>query len=211
MSDTGTAVEHTMGAANGLGRKAHGLPIWGWALIVVGGGMLVYYLWSKSSGGMASGSSLGLGAVSTAAPAPAAMSSGSAYSTNQAWQAAGISEFGSGTNTPLSVSAALSNLLNGNPLSSQDQGIVNQVIGGIGAPPQSAPPPILAVPAVPAPTVKGYLKAPNNPNIYQLTSDGLLHYANAGVWSRIDPTMQYSTVDNLGSYTMGADATVPGQ
>ena len=225
MSETGEAIQHTVGAPGGLGRKLHGLPIWAWALLVVGGGLLVYYLYKRSTAGSVASangtdatSALQEAAAEDSLAGGASGSTGSAasgYSSNQAYEAAAVSEYGNGANTPISVTQALDDLFAGNPLSTAEQGIINTVEGGLGAPPQSTPA-INIAPSAPAasatPTITGYVKSPNANTIYQLTSDNVLHPISSwGLFQTIDPSLEYSTLDNntISKYTVGTAAVNP--
>lgn len=152
MSDIDTSAAHAASTA-GLGRKVGPLPIWGWAVLLIGAVALFLYIRSRSSGTVADNNGAGLSSTTdqTAAGALSTLYGGggtgytSGYSNNQAYEQAAISELSGSTQyTPLQIQGALGNLFAGNQLSSTDQSIVNEIESALGAPPEYVPTPSVA-------------------------------------------------------------------
>lgn len=151
MSDTSGAM--SAGRDSGMTRKAGPLPIWAWAVIIVGAAALVYYFVKRGSAPQsANGAGLSSTADQTAAGAlssmfgtggnPNGFSSG--FSSNQQYEQAAISELSGSTQyTPLEIQTALGNLFSGNSLSTNDQSIINTIEKSLGAPPEFTPNPTL--------------------------------------------------------------------
>lgn len=148
--DTGGAAHAASDA--GLGRKVGPLPIWAWAVLIVGGGFVIFYIMRRGASTTASANGAGLSTVAdqTAAGALSSMygSGGNAngytsgYSNNQQYEQAAISELSGSTQyTPLQVQGALGDLFAGNSLTADEQAIINKIEGSLGAPPEYVPNP----------------------------------------------------------------------
>lgn len=160
MSDIDTSAAHAASTA-GLGRKVGPLPIWGWAVLLIGGVALFLYIRSRSSGTVADNNGAGLSSTTdqTAAGALSSMygTSGSgytsSYSNNQAYEQAAISELSGSTQySPLQIQTALGKLFSGDQLSTSDQSIINKIESSLGAPPEYVPTPTAAPTQTTTPT-----------------------------------------------------------
>lgn len=150
MSDIDTSGAAHAASTAGLGRKVGPLPIWGWAVLLIGGVVLFLYIRSRSSATVADNNGAGLSSTTdqTAAGALSTLYGGngtgyqSGYSSNQAYEQAAISELsGSSQYTPLQIQTALGGLFAGDTLSADEQKIVNEVESSLGAPPEYVPTP----------------------------------------------------------------------
>lgn len=140
MSDAPEIVRH-----DGLGRKLGPLPIWGWALVLAA----VAFIWVRFMGKGSSSSSTGSSSsqalpnvMTTGGYLPPTSGSGStgsgsagAFTDNQSWENAAMQQASAYGSTPVDIQGALSNFLNGDPLSSDQSSIVNKVVQALGAPP----------------------------------------------------------------------------
>jgi len=144
------------------------LPLWGWAVALVGG----IYLSRLISGRTRKGATSPVGSAATAAYVPsAATAAGPAGpATNDLWRAAGLRGAIASGASPLTADRALSSYLAGDPVSPANANIVEQALQAIGLPPNpptalppdiytapptvTAPAPVAAAPQQPAPAVE---------------------------------------------------------
>ena len=143
------------GLAHGLGHKVGPLPVGAWAVVIVGGLGVGYYINRHAA------------ASASTAPAPVDPSASTAYQTgaqggplenlsgvgnvgnapspgpllrtNAQWRTAAIRYLVSAGNNPLASTRAVLKYLKGRPLSPTEDALVSAAIGGIGPAPQRVP------------------------------------------------------------------------
>lgn len=131
----------------GFGRKLGPFPIWGWAILLAA----AVYIWfrffnggggSTASGAPASGldntdlSALGINSASPGIGSGSGTSpTAASFLDNSAWQNAAIGEASQFGGTPLDVEQATDTYLNGGTLNQTQAGIINKILGALGAAP----------------------------------------------------------------------------
>jgi hypothetical protein len=151
-----TPPAHQHVTTKGIEAELKRIPAWGWG-VIAGVAALVGIWWfhrHEAATTDASGqpvatdtsglvdSSLASGDVggSAANGYTAADQAAAAFSTNGAWEAAVVAWLTSQGNSPLTVQQAVEDYLNGNPLTSAEQALVNQAIAHYGIPPEGTAP-----------------------------------------------------------------------
>ena len=144
-----------------LTKKIGPLPAYMWGVIL--GGLILVYMWytrNKANAATAAPttttvptdtlSSTGLSAAGTSGTSTDTGSSttSSLWSTNALWESQALTSLAGSGVSPLTAQVALENYLNGMPLTTQQQDIINTVLGKLGAPPNGLAgiPQLLAAP-----------------------------------------------------------------
>lgn len=157
MSDSGEAFR-----PDGFGRKLGPLPLWGWALIGVGLVYLYYRFYGSGSGIVGAPVTAQTSNATPAVPGGSTSTGNGngapSFLDNQSWQNAAIQEASQFGATPLQTQQATDVYLNGGALTESQAGLINRVLGGLGAAPLGTlgtpsiiPPTVPKPPAPPAP------------------------------------------------------------
>lgn len=152
MSD---AISPEIGSA--FTKKIGPLPGWVWAALVVGAAYGVYWYKGRNGGATATGNATtdsnyvdpnaggfpslgGIGSVVTGGTGTVTQPQGTTVSTNPQWGRAVVQNAVSGGTDATLASNAVSNYLNGSPLTPSQQGVITAGIGALGVPPEGVVP-----------------------------------------------------------------------
>jgi hypothetical protein len=116
----------------------------------------------------------------TQSPALGTASSSAGAQTNADWITQAEQGLLSAGNDPLHILSALNDFVNGNPLSYQQQQIVNQAVTKYGPPPQTTAPigPLSTAPVLSPPPGTVYSQDLSNWKVYQVQPDGTKTWLN---------------------------------